>query len=136
MTEAKSRISIMNDGLAQYAAAEMLRQGHVRSQIRKILSVYRKKRDLMLETMEVSFPDESEWDDPKGGLFIWTKMPAHVNTTGLLEEAMKRGVAYIPGNNFYLTPVHNFMRLNFSLPSEEDIVEGIQILGGLLKEYV
>jgi 2-aminoadipate transaminase len=53
-----------------------------------------------------------------------------------LEEAMKRGVAYIPGSNFYLTPVHNFMRFNYSLPSEDDIVEGIQILGHLIKENV
>ncbi len=46
------------------------------------------------------------------------------------------GVAYIPGSNFYTTPTHNHIRLNYSHPSIDDIVEGIKILGGLLKEQL
>jgi 2-aminoadipate transaminase len=136
MAEAKSRISICNDGLAQYAAIELLRRGVVEKQIPKMIDIYRKKRDLMLETMEASFPEEAEWNDPKGGLFLWVKMPEHVNTTDTLMEAVNRGVAYIPGDNFFSGPVHNYIRLNYSFPSEPDIVEGIQMLGGLLKEKV
>jgi len=136
MTEAKSNISICNDGLSQYAAAELLRRGDVERQIPKITEVYRRKRDLMLESMEASFPDEAEWNEPRGGLFLWAKMPEHVNTTEMLMEAVRSGVAYIPGSNFFTRPVHNYMRLNYSLPSEEDIIEGIRTLGGLLKERV
>jgi 2-aminoadipate transaminase len=51
-------------------------------------------------------------------------------------EGVERGVAYIPGSNFYTTPTHNHIRLNYSHPSIDDIVEGIQILGGLLKEQM
>ena len=136
MSEAKSRISICNDGLSQFVAAEMLRKGDVARQIPKITEVYRRKRDLMLEAMEASFPEVAEWNRPGGGLFLWAKMPEHVDTTELLTEAINRGVAYIPGCNFFSSPAHNYMRLNYSLPSEDDIVEGIQILGGLLKESV
>ncbi len=136
MAEAKSRISICNDGLAQYAAAELLRRGDVARQIPKVIEVYRKKRDVMLESMETSFPEEAEWNDPKGGLFLWVKMPEHVNTTEALMGAVSRGAAYIPGSNFFSEEVHNYIRLNYSLPSEEDIVEGIQILGAYLKELV
>jgi 2-aminoadipate transaminase len=136
MSEAKSRISICNDGLSQFVAAEMLRKGDVTRQIPKITDVYRRKRDLMLEAMEASFPEEAKWNRPGGGLFLWAKMPEHVNTTKLLTEAINRGVAYIPGVNFFSSPAHNYMRLNYSLPSEDDIVEGIQILGDLMKESV
>jgi 2-aminoadipate transaminase len=114
----------------------MLARGHVAKQIPKITRVYRKKRDLMLETMETSFPEEAEWNDPKGGLFLWVKMPEHANTTEMLKEAVDKGVAYIPGNNFFTGPVHNYMRLNYSLPSEPDIIEGIEILGRLLKKKI
>ncbi len=136
MAEAKSRISICNDGLAQYAAAELLRRGDVARQIPKVIEVYRRKRDVMLEAMETSFPEEAEWNDPKGGLFLWVKMPKHVNTTKALMGAVSRGAAYIPGSNFFSGEVHNYIRLNYSLPSEEDIVEGIQILGSYLKEFI
>ena len=134
MIEAKSNISICNDGLSQYAAAELFRRGDVARQIPKVTRVYRKKRDLMLETMEVSFPGRAKWNTPKGGLFLWVKMPRTVNADEMLMDAVKKGVAYIPGSNFYVKPVHNYMRLNYSLPGEADIVEGIQVLGSLLKE--
>lgn len=136
MTEAKSNVSICNDGITQYVAAELFKRGDVARQIPKVTELYRRKRDLMLETMEASFPEEAEWNDPEGGLFLWVKLPAHVDTTELLKEAVESGVAFIPGSNFFAEPVHNYMRLNYSHPSEADIVEGIQILGRLLKKTV
>lgn len=48
MIEAKNNISICNDGLSQYAAAELFRRGDVERQIPKVTKVYRKKRDIML----------------------------------------------------------------------------------------
>jgi 2-aminoadipate transaminase len=135
-TEAKSNVSICNDGLTQYVAAQLFKRGDVERQIPKLTEIYRRKRDLMLETMEVNFPEEAEWNDPKGGLFLWVKMPEHVNTTEILREAVREGVAFIPGSNFFAEPVQNYIRLNYSFPSEADIVEGIQILGRLLKKAV
>ena len=134
MGEAKSNVSICNDGLSTHVATGLFKRGAVEAQIPRITEVYRRKRDLMLETMDISFPEEAEWNDPKGGLFLWVKMPGHVNTTEMLMEAVKNGVAYIPGSNFFAKPVHNYIRLNYSFPSDADIVEGIQILGGMLKE--
>jgi 2-aminoadipate transaminase len=136
MVEAKSNVSICNDGITQYVAAQLFKRGEVEAQIPKVTEVYRRKRDLMLEAMKTSFPVEAEWNDPEGGLFLWVKLPEHVNTTEILMEAVENGVAFIPGSNFFAEPVHNYMRLNYSFPSEADIVEGIQILGRLLKKAI
>jgi 2-aminoadipate transaminase len=134
MAEAKSNINICNDGLSTYVAAGLFKRGAVEAQIPRVTEVYRRKRDLMLEAMDARFPEEAEWNDPKGGLFLWVKMPERLNTTEMITEAVQNGVAYIPGSNFFAKPVHNYIRLNYSYPSEDDIVEGIQILGGMLKE--
>jgi 2-aminoadipate transaminase len=136
MAEAKSNVSICNDGITQYVAAELFKRGDVARQIPKVTEIYRRKRDLMLETMEASFPEEAEWNDPEGGLFLWVELPGHVDTTELLRESVESGVAFIPGSNFFAEPVHNYMRLNYSHPSEADIVEGIQILGSILKKAI
>jgi 2-aminoadipate transaminase len=101
-----------------------------------MVKVYRKKRDVMLEAMDASFPEEARWNRPKGGLFLWVTLPGHVNATEMLMEAVQRGVAYIPGSNFYTTDTHNHIRLNYSHPSIPDITEGIQTLGSLLKEKI
>ena len=136
MVEAKSSTSISNTLISQYAAAKLFEKGVVDTQIEKMIKVYRKKRDVMLEALDASFPKEAKWNEPKGGLFLWVKLPAHVNATELLMESVNRGVAYIPGSNFYTTPTHNYIRLNYSHPSIPDIAEGIQILGTLLKEKI
>ena len=134
MMEAKNNISICNDGLSQYAAAELFRRGDVERQIPKVTKVYRKKRDVMLEAMETSFPRKAKWEEPKGGLFLWVKFPRGFDTDALLKDSVAKGVAFVPGSLFFTKPVHNYMRLNYSLPSEEEIVTGIQALGRLLKE--
>ena len=85
MIEAKNNISICNDGLSQYAAAELFRRGDVERQIPKVTKVYRKKRDVMLEAMETSWPKKAKWEEPKGGLFLWVKMPKNFNTDELLQ---------------------------------------------------
>ena len=134
LMEAKNNISICNDGLSQYAAAELFRRGDVERQIPKVTKVYRKKRDVMLEAMKTSFPKKAKWDEPKGGLFLWVKLPRNISSDELLKDAVANGVAFVPGSLFFTKPVHNYMRLNYSLPSEADIVTGIQTLGRLLKE--
>lgn len=136
MTEAKTRISICNDVISQYVASQLFKRGTVEKQIRKMINIYRKKRDIMLEAMEVNFPDEVKWQEPQGGIFIWLKLPEKVNTTQMLSEAIERDVAYIPGSNFFTSDKHNFIRLNFSHPSTEDIIQGINVLGELIKSKI
>ncbi len=136
MAEAKGSTIISNALISQYVAAKLFQRGDVDKQIEKMKKVYVKKRDVMLEAMDTYFPKEAKWNSPKGGLFLWVELPEKINATELLMEAVKRGVAYIPGNNFYTTETHNHIRLNYSHPSIDDIVEGIKILGELLKEQI
>jgi 2-aminoadipate transaminase len=137
MAVAKVNVDICSDGLSQYVAAELLRKGLVQRQIDRLRRVYREKRDLMLESMELHFPEEAGWQEPKGGIFLWVEMPEGFDADGMLEEAIRRGVAYIPGSNFFTDPnIRNHLRLNYSYPSREEIPEGIRILGKLLSEAV
>jgi 2-aminoadipate transaminase len=134
LVEAKSSTSISNSLISQFAAARLLKIGVIEKQISKMIKVYRKKRDVMLETLFTAFPSEAKWNEPKGGLFIWVTLPNHINTSELLIESIERGIAFIPGTNFYAKNTVNNIRLNYSHPSVEDIVEGIQVLGNIIKE--
>ena len=58
-----------------------------------------------------------------------------MDTLPLLEKAVARKVAYIPGTHFYPDGGHaNTLRLNFSACEPARITQGMQILGDLLKE--
>ena len=89
----------------------------------------------MIESIIKYFPEEIKFTRPEGGLFIWVICPESINTEELFFEAIKEKVAYVIGASFYAhRDVHNCMRLNFSMPSYEQIDEGIKRLGNLFKK--
>jgi len=88
----------------------------------------------MLEAMETSWPRKAKWEEPKGGLFLWVKLPRGSTRTRFSMTRLRGVSPSWPGSLFFSKPVHNYLRLNYSLPSEEDIVTGIPSSGRLLKE--
>lgn len=103
--------------------------------IEKIKEVYKKRRNLMMETIKSQFPKEAKYTYPEGGLFTWVELPEHINTRELMVKAVKNKVAFVPGGSFFPTgQKENAMRINYSNMPEDKIVEGITRLGALLKE--
>ncbi|GGT96027.1 aminotransferase [Sulfodiicoccus acidiphilus] len=131
----KQNVDLHTPSFTQYIAAEAIRRGVIQSNFPKVRAIYKRKRDVMLDSLEAHFPKSASWSRPKGGMFVFAKVSEKLDTGILLEEALRKGVAYVPGASFY----HDFsgrntMRLNFSFPPEEKLREGIRILGDLLKE--
>jgi 2-aminoadipate transaminase len=123
--------------LSQYIAYEYLKNGYINDQIPKIIEMYRMKRDLMINTLEEIAPKGIEWTKPDGGMFLWLKTFSHIDTEKMLPNALKNGVAYVIGSAFYPDRnVKNDMRLNFTYPSDANIVEGIKRLIKTIKEEV
>jgi 2-aminoadipate transaminase len=122
----------------QVLAYEIVKDGFLDEHIYLIRHMYRQRRDVMLQSLERYFPEESGWTRPQGGLFLWVRGPEWLDTTNLLVEAVKHKVAYVPGSAFYADPSHghNTMRLNFSNMLPEQIEEGIRRLGNLLKKVI
>ncbi len=103
--------------------------------IEKIKNLYRRRRDLMISQMDLHFPKCAKYQIPEGGLFVWVELPKEVNTTKLLEKAVERNVAYVPGASFFPGGgIYNTMRMNFSNMPDHRIIEGVERLGILLKE--
>jgi 2-aminoadipate transaminase len=106
--------------------------------IGKINDMYRRKCGLMLSEMDANFPAGVRYTRPRGGLFVWCTLPAGADMPLFVRRALERGVAVVPGTAFNCdtsAPSQSF-RLNFSTPSDEQIVRGIGILAEVLKEIV
>ena len=50
-----------------------------------------------METLNEQFGTAAEFEEPKGGIFLWVKLPDHVDTMKLYQPALKAGVAINPG---------------------------------------
>jgi 2-aminoadipate transaminase len=122
---------------AQIQIAHFFEKYDTKKHIDRNISIYKNRRDAMLDTMKRTFPEEVKYTHPEGGLFLWVTLPGYINSRDLLVKSMKKGVAFVNGSAFFPNGGHhNTLRLNFSGLEEEKIIRGIEILGDLLKEEV
>lgn len=131
MVIGKQALLLCSPSITQRLAARFMEKYDLIHEIRDTVKLYKAKRDTMLRALEEMFGDmeDVEWTHPKGGLFLWLKFPKNLITSEMLETAKNEKVLYIPGDSFYFdNPERNTMRLCFSLPSHEDIYEGIRRL--------
>ena len=105
--------------------------------LEKIRELYRRKCGLMLDGIKNCFPENVEYTSPEGGLFVWCTLPAAAELGEFVASALNEKVAVVPGTAFNCdvdAPSRSF-RLNYSTPSDEQIVRGTEILGKILRKY-
>ena len=90
----------------------------------------RKKLDTLMEALNEQFGTAAEFEEPKGGIFLWVKLPDNVDTLKLYQPALKAGVAINPGPEWSTDKSHSRsrMRLCFASPSHDEIRKGIALL--------
>jgi 2-aminoadipate transaminase len=137
MNIGKQSSDLCSSSIAQYFVAAYFDAGPWDDYLRSLIEIYRRRRDVMLDSLAEHFPRESEWTHPEGGLFIWATMPAYIDTTDLLARALEEHVAFVPGRAAFLDGRGgSAMRLNFSGVGEDNIREGIRLIGEVVREQV
>ena len=105
--------------------------------IKDINDLYRHKCDLMLECIDKYVPsDKVTFTRPDGGLFIWGTVKGCDDVSPIVKKLLEKKVAVVPGSAFNCdtTAPSSSFRLNYSTPSDEQIVEGIKRLGEVFKD--
>ena len=125
-----------NSTLNMAATAAYLEAYDIDAHLATARPVYRRKRDLMLETMDATFPDEVLRTRPEGGLFVWLTFPEGFDAADFLARVLlpEAKVAYVPGATFF--PVDqepNHARMSFSGVPDDRLVEGVTRMGDLLR---
>jgi 2-aminoadipate transaminase len=85
------------------------------------------KLDVMLDAIGREFGTSVEVERPKGGIFLWLKLPAHVDTRTFVAAAQVAGLTYNPGPEWAADPESSkrYMRLCYAMPTKQQIVDGI-----------
>ncbi len=131
---AKQSMDLCSPSYTQLIVAEYLKRGLLPKQIESICKLYRRKLAIMLDALKQYMPKGVRWSKPKGGLFLWIELPKRMSANDLFPKAVENGVAYVVGSAFHCDGAgQNTMRVNFSYPSEQQIVKGIQRLAEMLK---
>jgi 2-aminoadipate transaminase len=131
----KQGADLCSSNLSQMMISSYFQNGDWRSYVKRLTSMYRQRRDAMLDSLAEYMPKEVYWTHPEGGLFVWATLPSYLDATAMLPGAIARNVAYVPGEGFYAGGAgKNHMRLNFSFVEPERIRRGIELLSEVIRE--
>ena len=131
----KQGADLCSSTLSQMMISSYFQNADWRAYVKRLTGLYRKRRDAMLDALSEFMPDEVTWTHPAGGLFVWATLPSYLDATAMLPQAVKRNVAYVPGEGFYANGAgKNCMRLNFSFVEPEKIRRGIELLAEVVRE--
>lgn len=133
----KMRDDLQVNNMAQRQVYHYMKDCDFDGHLNTVIEVYRRRRDLMIQCIQDSFPAGTRIVVPNGGLFIWLELPEGVNTLEMFDYVFQKNIAYVPGGFFSPDGSGwNTMRLNFSTSSEEKIAQCIPILGQMICQYL
>lgn len=119
------------------ALAVYCQRGLLEPHIEYLLEVYRRRRDLMLATLQRAMPQGTSWTRPAGGFFIWLSLPAAPRASAVVEAAAESGILVLPGGPFFAqAPTGQYLRLSYSYVPPEKIEDGIQRLADVLRDLL
>ncbi|MGN1014510.1 MAG: PLP-dependent aminotransferase family protein [Butyricicoccus sp.] len=122
----------------QMLVAHYLEQYDIDAHIADICEKNRVKRDAMLAACEKYFDKRVKFTHPNGGLFVWAELPEGYDSFELCQKISAKKVACVPGNAFAIDEdeICNGFRMNFSLPTLEQIDTACRLVGEAIDEFL
>lgn len=126
-----------SSNLNQTLMARALRRGLFDQQMEHMRDRYRQKRDLLLKAVREHWPPDVSYYHPKGGLYVWAKLPEGVSSapgSPFFNECLARKVIYVPGAYCYcmepeVQKPENDLRLCYGYIEDEPMIEAVRRMG-------
>jgi 2-aminoadipate transaminase len=131
---AKQSTDLTSGVLDQRIVLEAVRRGVPERIAPRLRDIYRRKREVMEQALRAELGDRLTWLPPKGGFFLWATLPEGQDDASVLERALAQRLVFVTGSAFYVNGTgHDKIRLSFSAPTPERIVEGVRRLSAVLQ---
>ena len=113
----------------QAAAAHWLAAADLDAHLARLRAAYAERHDALLAGLPAALPPGATHNDPDGGMFCWVRLPDGTDSAALLQGALDRDVAYVPGASFFAgEPDPATLRLAYSAETPERIAAGLERL--------
>ena len=136
MTVGKQVTDVHSNIFFQMLVNRFLEEYDLDEHIAKIRVLYKEKCEAMISCLEKNLPEGCSITHPQGGLFIWCKLPESIDANVFSKELVKEKLAVVPGSAFLTdeSSKTSCIRLNYSMPTIEQIEKGTEILGRCIRE--
>jgi len=131
----KQGIDLQSSEFIQHQVYCLLQEMNLEQHLSDVNKVYSEKCKLLLQKLSEINVEGLNFTKPTGGMFVWIELPYYMNSSELIDDAIDAGVAFIPGQYFFVDENRtNTLRLNFTTVNQEQIIKGVSILKNLLEK--
>ncbi len=139
LVSAKYASDLSSDALVQRAVHRLLVDGALEAHLARARREYRVRRDVLLDALRQpdALPPGVRFDPPRGGFNLWLDLPREgPSSTELFLEAVRRGVAFVPGPFFFSAgsggpasaAALRGLRLSYSALAPGELRHGVELL--------
>ena len=133
----KQALDACTSSFMQILANEFLAQHKLEPYLTFLRSEYLERKNLLQKHLRTYMPEEVTWNEPKGGFYVWLKLPPHIKSTDIFKESVAKGVVFVTGRTFDpVSKKDDRLRLSFSNMPKEDIEKGVKILSEAIKQVL
>ena len=127
-----------SDWMTQKLLGRYLDDGSYYRALDKFRSSYGRKQSLVCAQLDAMTDLGIHYERPRGGVYIWCRLPDGVDSKRFINRAYQRGLILIPGYVFY--PFKNggrdYVRINYSYETDERLLHGMELFRSVLEELL
>ena len=137
MAQLKKLMDHSCPSLVQGVALTLFQSGRYDAHTARMREIYRRRRDVMLDSLAIHMVPEVKWSRPDGGFSLMLELPPGYSSIGLFVSAIEKGVSFLPGPLFDIDQrfVH-CCRLSYAWADESEIREGVELLAEAVRELL
>ena len=136
LLQAKQAADLHTPSFNQRVVAEVLKDGFIDRHVPTIRALYKQQCEAMLAALDREMAGLGlSWNRPVGGMFLWVQLPQGMKAIPLLDKAVEKGVAFVPGSAFYAGAANeSTLRLSFVTATVDQINTGMAALAAAIRE--
>ncbi len=136
LLQAKQAADLHTPSFNQRVVAEVLKDGFIERHVPTIRALYKQQCEAMLAALDREMAGLGlTWNRPVGGMFLWVQLPKGLKAIPLLDKAVEKGVAFVPGSAFYAEGAdESTLRLSFVTATVDQINTGMSALAAAIRE--
>ncbi len=131
----KQSADACSPSFTQVLADEFIRSGQIYSYIATVRQEYKRRANAMVAALREYLPDYVQWNEPRGGFYLWLTLPEETDATKIVQLAIEGGAVFVIGKTF--DPAgkrNNSLRLSYCNNTPEQIAEGIPIVARAIRQ--
>lgn len=133
----KQSFDACSPSFTQVIADKFLRSGVIYDYLKSIRAEYKMRGETMIASLEAHLPKDVKWVKPRGGFYIWLKLPEGIESTSILKDAIERGVVFVSGKTFDPhESCDNAIRISYCNTDCDTIRQGIPIIAQAIADHI